>query len=264
MSSSDLVQLYREYIIPPAGARIVPKRPSSAPASGKCSRNHYSQLTPKVSYWPGCVSSEYSRNFIPVSARGQAAEGTHAIVDADLEKTSAEITKTPRFNESPELRRQEATDAPTSITSNEIKESGIAKVEIGRKLPLRRKQDCPFGGLSVKGEAMCIHKPSETKPPRRGRRGQSLKITPRGGAPPQPTRPASAPAAGRRIDPYGRGLHSQIWGAQGHYPGVLQTSQASTHINFRLHEKEWDRTREARGGYLRYRSDMNYNTIVVA
>jgi hypothetical protein len=58
-------------------------------------------------------------------------------------------------------------------------------------------------------------------------------------------RPASAPSTGRRIDPHGRGLHSQLWKGMSHYPPGPQSTHQAAYPDYKLHQEHWEQVRNA-------------------
>jgi len=75
--------------------------------------------------------------------------------------------------------------------------------------------------------------------------------------PAQAKRPSSAPASGRRVDPYCRGLQSQLWVGMGHFPDGLQTTHQAQFYDFKLHPDTWAKVRNAEGS--KHRRELDFN-----
>lgn len=122
------------------------------------------------------------------------------------------------------------------------------RVDAQKRAAARKSRQAASGTLKVEGKQLCASKPSA--------RGSHRSMKP-----PQAKRPSSAPGAGRRVAPYGRGLHSQLWVGEGYFPGVRMQSRKSDYPHFRLHSEEWAAARNAGGAHERRVNDYGLTQI---
>lgn len=251
-------------------AASMPKRPASAPTtrngqppivrnSWRDPKNRlFSSLTVKVTYSAGSVTSEYGLNYTQAAVQmvdldATAEEAVLPPAEAVVNSAS-QVTTTPHFDPKdtrPSTGNQAVSHfQPASPPGQQLRQGGLAPKrqrftarDIAAMNMARDRGD--FRPMKVEGKQILGKKPPTA---RGGRIMRSMK-------PPQAKRPATAPSArgrglagnivGRKVDPFGRGLQSQLWVGMPHFPPGLKTCNQDAYPDFRLHAEQWAKTRNA-------------------